>query len=150
MVAEILAKEAAKEARIRVKNGLKKRRYGLTDFDYAQIEEVGDMLRQLVFQLQQNIENPIIRFRNIVGKIAYIVSLMLKVSVMIAGTFALGYITDAVSKRWFNYDIDWRSLVDQATTFGWVQFTLFIIVFVIVRRIIIRLNVPDTRLNPER
>lgn len=147
---EAYAKEAAKESRKRVQKSLHQRRFGPTDMDYVQMEEFGDMLRQFIFQLQQNIENPIIRFRNIVGKIAYVVSLMLKVGVLIAGAIAFGYLIDAVSKRWFSYDIDWGSIWERATTFGWVQFTLIAIVFVIVRRIIIRLNVPDTRLNPER
>jgi hypothetical protein len=146
---EAYAKEAAKESRQRVKKSLHQRRFGLTDMDYVQIEEFADTLRQLVFQLQQNVENPIIRFRNIVGKIAYIVSLMLKVGVLIAGTVAVGYLADAVSRRWFNYDIDWGSIWQAATTFGWIQFTLIAIVFVIVRRIILRLNMPDTRLEPE-
>jgi predicted unusual protein kinase regulating ubiquinone biosynthesis (AarF/ABC1/UbiB family) len=147
---EAYGKEAAKEARQRVKKGMQQRRFGLTDMDYLQIEEFGDLARQFVFQLQQNIENPIVRFRNIVGKIAYVVSLMLKVGVLVAAALAVGYIADAVSKRWFNYDIHWASIWGQATTFGWVQFTLIAIVFVIVRRIIIRLSVPDTRLDPER
>lgn len=146
---EAYAKEAAKESRNRVVKSFEARRHGLIDMDFVQIEEFGDVLTQFLFRLQQNVENPIVRFRNIVGKIAYIFSLLLKVGVLIAGTVALGYIADAVSKRWFNYDIDWRSIVQQTTTFGWVQFTLILIVFVIVRRIIIRLNVPDQRLDPE-
>jgi hypothetical protein len=132
-----------------VVKSLKSRRSGPTDMDFVQLEEFGDVVTQFLFRLQQNVENPIVRFRNIVGKIAYIVSLLLKVSVMIAGAVALGYIADAVSKRWFNYDIDWASLFQQTTTFGWVQFALIMIVFVIVRRIIIRLNVPDTRLESD-
>jgi predicted unusual protein kinase regulating ubiquinone biosynthesis (AarF/ABC1/UbiB family) len=146
---EAYAKEAAKESRRRVVKSFEARRYGLTDMDFVQIEEFGDVLTQFLFRLQQNVENPIVRFRNIVGKIAYIFSLLLKVGVLIAGTVALGYIADAVSKRWFNYDIDWAAILQQTTTFGWVQFTLILIVFVIVRRIIIRLNVPDQRLDPE-
>src|SRR5204862_5200780 len=109
----------------------------------------GDVLTQFLFRLQQNVENPIVRFRNIVGKIAYIVSLLLKVGVLVAGAFALGYIADAVSRRWLNYDIDWASIYQQPTTFGWVQFVFILSVFVIVRWIIIRLNVPDQRLDPE-
>jgi ubiquinone biosynthesis protein len=147
---EAYAKEAAKESRQRVQKSMHQRRFGPTDMDYVQIEEFGDMLRQLVFQLQQNIENPIVRFRNIVGKIAYVVSLILKVAALVVGTIGLGYVIDAISKRWFGYDIDWRSFLEQALTIGWVQLVLIVIIVVIVRRIIIRLNVPDTRLNAER
>ena len=114
------------------------------------MEEFGDMVSQIVFQLQQNIENPIVHFRNIVGKIAYVVSLMLKVAVVFVGAIGLGYVADAVSKRWFDYDIRWHSMLEEATTFGWVQLLLIMIIVVIVRRIIIRMNIPDTRLDTER
>lgn len=147
---EAYSKEAAKEARQRVKKSMYQRRFGPTDMDYVAMEEFGDMVQQFVFQLQQNLENPIIRFRNIVGKIAYVFSLILKVGVLVVGGIALGYVVDAVSKRWFGYDIDWRSIWEQTTTFGWVQIILIMIIFVIVRRIILRMNVPDTRLDPER
>jgi ubiquinone biosynthesis protein len=147
---EAYGKEAAKEARQRVQKGMRQRRFGPTDMDYLQMEEFGDMVRQFIFRLQQNVENPIIRFRNIVGKIAYVVSLVLKVGVLIAGAFGVGYVIDAISKRWFGYDIDWDAVWERATTFGWVQIVLIVMIFVIVRRIIIRLNVPDTRLEPEQ
>jgi ubiquinone biosynthesis protein len=146
---EAYGKESAKEARQRVQKSMHQRRFGPTDLDYVQFEEFGDMVQQFVFQLQQNLENPIVRFRNIVGKISYIVSLMLKVAAMFAGAIALGYVIDAISKRWFRYDIDWGSTLEQATTFGWVQLVLIVTVVVIVRRIIIRLNVPDQRLESE-
>jgi ubiquinone biosynthesis protein len=147
---EAYAKEAAKESRQRVQKSMHQRRFGPTDMDYVQFEEFGDMFQQFVFQLQQNIENPIVRFRNIVGKIAYVISLILKVAALVVGTIGLGYVIDAISKRWFGYDIDWRSFLEQALTIGWVQLVLIVIIVVIVRRIIIRLNVPDTRLNAER
>lgn len=146
---EAYAKEAAKESRNRVVKGMEARRWGPTDMDFVQLEEFGDVLTQFLFRLQQNVENPIVRFRNIVGKIAYIFSLLLKVGVLVAATFALGYIADAISRRWFNYDIDWTSIYQQTMTFGWVQVVFVVTVFVIVRRIIIRLNVPDTRLEAE-
>jgi len=147
---EAYTKEAAKESRERVKKSMHQRRFGPTDMDYVAMEEFGDMVQQLIFQLQQNIENPIVRFRNIVGKIAYVVSLILKVATIVVGAIGLGYVIDAVSKRWFDYDIRWQSVLEQATSFGWVQLVLIMVIIVIVRRIIIRLNIPDTRLDTER
>ena len=147
---EAYTKEAAKESRVRMQKSMRQRRFGPTDMDYVAMEEFGDMVSQIIFQLQQNIENPIVRFRNIVGKIAYVVSLMLKVAVVFVGAIGLGYVADAVSKRWFDYDIRWHSMLEEATTFGWVQLLLIMIIVVIVRRIIIRMNIPDTRLDTER
>jgi ubiquinone biosynthesis protein len=147
---ELYAKKAAKEARLRVQKRLRERNYGLVDADYAKFEEFGDVTTQFFFQLQRNIENPIVHFRNIVGKIAYIVSLMLKIGVWIACAIGVGLIANVVSMRWFNYQIDWNWMWDRATSFGWIQLVVIALAIVVVRRIIIRLNFPDTRLNPER
>jgi ubiquinone biosynthesis protein len=147
---EAYAKEAAKEARERVRKSFKERRRGLTDADYQNMEEFGDMITQFFFQVQRNIENPIIHFRNIVGKIAYIASLVLKLGYLIAAGIGLGLIANAVWRRWFGTEIDWASVLERATTFGWVQLALIAVILIVIRRIIIRLNLPDTRLNPDR
>jgi hypothetical protein len=114
------------------------------------LEEFGDMLAQSFFQLQRNIENPIFQFKNIVGKIAYVTSLLLKLGYFVAAAIGIGLITDAIAMRWFGHEIDWGSMLERATTFGWIQLALIAIVLVVIRRIVIRLNMPDTRLGPER
>jgi predicted unusual protein kinase regulating ubiquinone biosynthesis (AarF/ABC1/UbiB family) len=144
---EIYAREAGKEARQRVQKTLKERLRGPTDMDYLQMEEFADMLTQFFFQVQRNIETPIIHFKNIVGKIAYISSLMLKLGYIVAAAIGLGLITDAVARHWFRHEIGWDSILKQATTFGWVQLALIAVVLVLIRRIVMRLNMPDTRLD---
>jgi hypothetical protein len=143
-------RERAKEARKRVKAGFKQRLRGPTDMDYLQMEEAGDMLTLFFFQLQRNVEAPIIHFRNIVGKIAYIASLFLKLGYLVGVGVGVGLIADTVSRRWFGHEIDWAPLLDRATTFGWVQLAVIAVILVVIRRIVIRLNMPDTRLNPDR
>jgi hypothetical protein len=147
---EAYFKEAGKEARLRVRKSLRQRLRGPTDSDYLAVEQFGDMVTQFVFQLQRNIENPILHFRNIVGKIAYIASLFLKLGYLVGVAVGLGLIADAVSRRWFGRGLDWTSILEHATTFGWVQLVLIAIVLVIIRRIVIRLSLPDTRLGPDR
>ena len=147
---ETYARQAGKEARERVKQSFRQRLYGPTDFDYLQLEEFGDMLAQSFFQLQRSIENPIFQFKNIVGKIAYIASLLLKLGYFVGAAMGIGLVTNAVARRWFGYEIDWAWMVERATTFGWLQLALIAIVLVVIRRIVIRLNIPDTRLGPER
>ena len=66
-----------------MKDDFRRRLRGQTDMDYLQMEEAGDMLTLFFFQLQRNMENPIFHFRNIVGKIAYIASLFLKLGYLI-------------------------------------------------------------------
>ena len=73
----VCKRKSAKEARLRVQKSFRERRGGLTDMDYSTMEQFGDVFTQFFFQLQRNIENPIVQFRNIVGKIAYIASLLL-------------------------------------------------------------------------
>ena len=143
-------RERAKAARKRVKDGLRQRMLGPTDMDYLQMEEVADMFTLFFFRLQRTVENPIIHFRNIVGKIAYIASLFLKLGYLIAIVIGISTFADTVSKRWFNYEIDWAPILERVTNFGWVQLVLIAVILVIIRRIVIRLNLPDTRLDPDR
>jgi ubiquinone biosynthesis protein len=147
---EAYAKQAAKESRARVQKGMRARRYGLTDMDYMKLEEFGDTINQVVFRLQRNIENPIIHFRNIVGKLAYIASLVFKLGFLVGAGIGIGLVTELIARRWFGREIDWSSLFERVTTFGWVQLLLIVVILVVLRRIILRLNQPDTRLNADR
>jgi hypothetical protein len=147
---EVYKRQAGREARQRVQKSMQARRRGPTDMDYLQMEEFGDVVTQFFFQVQRNIENPIIHFRNIVGKIAYIASLVMKLGYMVAAAVGIGLIADAISRRWFGRQIDWASMLDSATSFGWVQLVLIAVLLILIRRIVIRLNMPDTRLGPER
>jgi predicted unusual protein kinase regulating ubiquinone biosynthesis (AarF/ABC1/UbiB family) len=142
------ADEAAKEARLRVRRGIKKRLLGPTDMDYLQIEQLTDSAAQFLFQVQRNIENPIIHFRNIVGKLAYIATLLLRLGYLVASAIGLGLFVDTVSRRWFGWEIDWSIAREAVTSFGWIQLLLLAIVLVLIRRIVIRLSQPDT--NPVR
>jgi ubiquinone biosynthesis protein len=147
---ETYAREAGKEARERVKKNMKQRLRGPTDLDYLQMEEMADMVTQFFFQVQRNIETPIIHFKNIVGKIAYVASLVLKLGYFVAAAIGIGLVTDAVARRWFGYQIDWHAMLDRATTFGWIQLALIAVLLVLIRRIVIRLGLPDTRLDRDR
>jgi hypothetical protein len=143
-------RQAAREARQRVCNSLRQRLLGPTDMDYLGIEAFGDMITQGIFQLQRNIETPIVHFKNIVGKIAYVSSVFLKLAYLIVLVLGIGLVTSIIAKRWFGYEIAWGAILDWATTFGWLQLAVIAVVLVLIRRIVIRLSLPDTRLNPER
>src|SRR5438270_11743378 len=128
---------------------MRARRYGLVDTDYLKLEEFGDVITQSFFKLQRNIENPIIHFRNIVGKIAYIGSLILKIGIWMMSAVGFGLIADVILKQWFNYQIDWNWILEWASSFGWIKLLVIAVAFIVLRRIIIRLNFPDTRLESE-
>ena len=142
--------ERAREARKRMKVAFRRRLRGPTDMDYLQMEEGTDMLTLFLFQMQRNIENPIIHFRNIVGKIAFIVSVFLKFAYLAGIAVVISLVADGISTRWFGHEMDWAWIFEKATTFGWVQLIIIAVILIIIRRIIIRLNMPDTRLNPDR
>ena len=59
-------------------------------------------------------------------------------------------LADAIAKHWFGHSISWSEVIDWATTFGWIQFMLLAVGLVIIRRIVIRLSMPDSKLNPDR
>jgi hypothetical protein len=54
-----------------------------------------------------------------------------------------------ISKQWFEYEIDWDAIRQRAMAFGWLQLAVIAIILVVIRRIVIRLSLPDTRLNSE-
>ena len=143
-------KKVAKQSRLRVQKSMRERRRGLTDMDYLKMEEVMDTVSQAFFQVQRNVENPIFHFRNIVGKIAYIASLLLKLCFIVGAFIGIGLIADVVARRWFDRDIDWSAWTDRMLSRGWVQLLLLATCLVIIRRIIIRLNQPDSRLQRDR
>ena len=60
----------------RIVKQARKRMYGPTKIDYLRLEQMGDSAMQFLFRLQRSVEEPIVQFRNIVGKIAYGVSMM--------------------------------------------------------------------------
>ena len=144
------AKEAAREARRRVQSNIRTRLRGPTDMDYLQLEQIADMTTQFFFQLQRNIESPIVHFRNIVGKISYISSLLLKVGTVAVFAIGIAQLVDTITTRWFDHQIPWASVFNAATSFGWFDLLLIIIMLIIIRRIVLRLNLPDSRLDADR
>ena len=66
------------------------------------------------------------------------------------GNYGLGLLSDTIARSWLGYQIDWDAILEQATSFGWIQMGLIVILLLIIRRITIRLNLPDSRLNADR
>jgi ubiquinone biosynthesis protein len=143
-------RQAAKEARRRVQRKIRSRLAGPTNMDYMQAEQLMDTVTQFMFQLQRNTESPILHFKNVIGKLAYIARLLLRLGYWLAFGLGIGLLANSISKRWFNYNIDWPAFIGQVTTFGWVQVVLLAALLVILRRIVIRLSIPDNKLNPDR
>jgi ubiquinone biosynthesis protein len=147
---EVYVREAAEAARHRVQARVRQRLHGPTDLDYLQVERLGDMATQFLFQLQRNVENPIVHFRNIVGKISYIASLLLRLGFWLVCMVGIALVVELISVRVFDARIDWPDIIKSAMAFGWIQFIIIVVVLVVIRRIVVRLNLPDSRLDPDR
>jgi hypothetical protein len=109
------------------------------------IEQVGDTVTQFFFLWQRLVEEPAIQFKNIVGKIAYAVSMVMRIgylAIVVAG-FAL--FTDFLAARWFGRQIVWADVADRLISVWWVQLALLLAAVVLIRRILIRMREPDRR-----
>jgi ubiquinone biosynthesis protein len=140
----------SKEARRRMRRRIHNRLTGFTDADYLAIEQFGDMANQFMFKLQRNVEDPIIHFRNVVGKISYVARLLLRLGYLVAVCLGVALLSNGIAKNWFGREIDWQGILDRLTSFGWLQLAVIIVVLVVIRRIVIRLGTPDTRLDMDR
>lgn len=143
-------RQISREARHRMRKRLRERLTGPTDADYLALEELGDLASQFMFKVQRNVEEPILQFRAVVGKIAYIVRLLMRLGYLVTAVLGLAVVSDSIAKRWFGRTIDWDHVVSRFTSFGWVQLVAITMVLVLIRRIIIRLSMPDSRPDSDR
>ena len=144
------ARRAGNDARRRVRKQARKRLWGPTKMDYLRIEQLADMAGQFAFRLQRSIEDPIVNFRNIVGKIAYSMSMLLRLCYLAAVVFGGAFLADFLARRWFGHSIPWSDIVDMAVSVGWLQIIVLVVALVILRHILLRLNEPDKKPDATR
>ena len=138
-------RQISREARHRMRRRMRNRLLGPTDGDFLAMEELGDLGSQMMFKVQRSVEEPIIQFRNVIGKIAYISRLIMRLGYIIVAGFGLVLLTDTIARQWFDSKVDWESIVSRFTSFGWVQLAAIAVLLVLIRRIVIRLGTPDSR-----
>ena len=95
-------------------------------------------------------EDPIVHFRNMVGKIAYSLSMVLRLAYLAVAVVGIGVVADFVAQRWFGRQIDWSTVVETAASFGWLQILLLLAALVVIRRVLLRMNEPDRRPDSAR
>jgi ubiquinone biosynthesis protein len=139
------ARKVGKEARSRVNRQLQKRLGGPTRMDYLRIEQFADMAKQFIFQFQRAVEDPIFHFRYTVGKIAYVLSMVLQIAYAIIAFIALGLGAELVVEKWFGRELSWQTVVGRVLDSPWVQVTVLVILLVIIRRVLIRMNAPESK-----
>jgi predicted unusual protein kinase regulating ubiquinone biosynthesis (AarF/ABC1/UbiB family) len=144
------AQVAAKDSRRRVRRYIAKRLGGPTRMDYLQIEQLADIATQVVFKFQRSMEDPIVHFRNIVGKIAYSLGMLLRLTYMAATAVGLALITEYSAQRWFGVRISWSGILETVLSWAATQAIILLGALVIIRRVLIRMNEPDRTPGPVR
>jgi ubiquinone biosynthesis protein len=134
---------AGRAARKRTHKQVRKRLGGFTKMDYLRIEQGIDIADQFLFRLQRSVDIPVVEFRNIAGKISYVMSLLIRVGSLGILGGAAAVIVDQVAKRLFGYTIDWPRFIETLMTYRLTQLTLVVVALVLVRRVLIRLSEPD-------
>jgi len=139
------ARGAGKKARRRVQKAVRDRLGGPTDNDYLTIEQVGDTITQFYFLWQRLVEDPAIQFKNIVGKIAYAVSMLMRIGYLAILVAGFAVVTDFLAARWLGRQIVWAEVFDRLVSVWWIQLALVLVAVVLIRRILIRMAEPDQK-----
>lgn len=141
------AKKAGRAARKRIQKSVRQRSSGPTAADYLQIEQLSDTAAQIYFRLRRSVEDPVLQFRYAVGKLSYGLSLLIKI--FYAGvTFALlGLVAQFVLEKWSGkpFSFSWHVLSEWVTKGGWFYFGALVLALVLMRRLLIRLSLPDKK-----
>jgi hypothetical protein len=142
---KVYAKKAGNAARRRVQKLVRKRMGGPMPTDYIRIEQLGDLVNQFLFRWQRSIEDPLIQFRNIVGKMAYSVSVLIRAGSIVATVAVLAVVGKLFTEAWLGHEISFVGILQSLMSLGWLQLVLILIAFVVIRRILIRISEPDYR-----
>lgn len=140
---ERYAEEAARVARRRVRRYVRKRLGGATKMDYLRIEQLADTTNQFLFRFQRTIEDPIVGFRQMVGKVAYFVSMLLRISSVGIILLGIGIIAKILAGRWLGHDVTFSELFEFLSSKWWLQIPLLIFVLLLVRRLLVRVSDPE-------
>jgi ubiquinone biosynthesis protein len=143
-------KRAGKEARARIKERIRKRLNGPTKADYLQFEQLADTLTQFLFNWQRQVEQPIVHYKSIVGKIAYTVTLLLRLAGVLLIFVGIGGMVHVAADRLFHYSIPWTRIVEVVSSIAWLQVGALFGGLLLIRRLIIRMSQPDTKPDVER
>jgi predicted unusual protein kinase regulating ubiquinone biosynthesis (AarF/ABC1/UbiB family) len=144
------ARQASKEARRRVNREVRKRLDGPTDMDYLRIEQFTDMANQFMFRLQKTVEDPILHFKNTVGKIAFGVSMVLGLAYTGAILIGIAVLANFIADNLFGRELPWRFIMEAIGSSIWLQLAFVLLGILFIRRLLIRMNEPDSKPDSRR
>jgi predicted unusual protein kinase regulating ubiquinone biosynthesis (AarF/ABC1/UbiB family) len=137
-----------KNARRRTENHVRKRLFdGPTRNDFWQIEQIADTVSQVYFRNRRTIGEPVVQFRNILGKTAYVMSVGLRLFFVVTAVYGGALVAEFIAHRWYGRELSWFEIAEWLTSFGWLQIALLAVALVVARRILMYLREPDR--NPD-
>ncbi len=141
-------RQVGRDARERM---LENRQTGLSETNYIALEQVADSSFQFVSRLQRTIEAPLVRFTNITGKMAYTATLLLRCFYIAVAACGVALMADMISNAWYGRGIEWWTIVEAGRSGSWwVKIVTIVIVLVLMRRIMLRLSLPDQRIGSQK
>jgi ubiquinone biosynthesis protein len=143
----IYAREAAGGARRRMHEAERKRPAGA---DYLRIEQLADAAGQFAFKFQRGTDDRVYRYRNITGKNAYSLSVLLRLVYLMVILKALGLVADFVVERCFGRQIPWLAFLESAASAVWFWIIILFAAVVITRSVLVRVSEPDRQPSSER
>ena len=126
----------------------KNRQFGLTDSNYIALEQIADSSVQFFSRIQRKIEEPLVNFKNIAGKMAYAVTLLLRLFYVTVVLVGVAVVADSTSKARYGQGIDWAGMVEWAMSSSrWTQLAVLVLAMLLMRKLIGRLSLPDRRVD---
>ena len=125
---EAYAKEAAKEARQRVQKSMQQRRRGLDRHGLCADGGIRRHAHSVCFPAaakHRESDRPFQEHRR-KDRLYRIAGAEVRLARCRVGS-GIGLVADAIARRWFGHQIDWASILERATTFGWVQLVIVVV-----------------------
>lgn len=137
-------REAGKRAKRRVRRAFWRRvENGLTNTDYAKIEALSHMARQIVGRLQHFLDTPSPNFAREIGKLSYGVNLILRLSALGLAAYVGSVIITGGYSLIYGEPLKASSIVFDVTVNQWAQAGLAAIALVLIRKAIRKFSEPD-------
>ena len=139
---KVYAREAAKDARRRVRKSARTRLNGPTPMDYWRIEQLADAAGQFAFKFQRNGRGS----KSSLPKHHWEDRLHPLDVATARRSFWRGLVSSRTfsRRRWFGRQIPWSAILESVVSVGWFQIMILLVAVVIVRRVLIRVSQPDS------
>lgn len=138
-------RKAGKRARKRIRRAFWKRiESGLQHEDYARIADVWNMGRQILGRVQHYLDTPAPNFAREIGKLAFGVAMILRVTATVLGTYLLAVAGVSLYERISGNAVHASGLLGVVTGSGGVELAVGAAAFILLRKTIVKLQEHDS------